>query len=408
MSIKIISLLLLSTAIIGAATHVTYADSLELQNSILQQTGNNIAHAFATNTGNDTSVDNKTSTTNTSSVQNTNTSNVTQQANLQANTGNNEASRNISIGGNAGMITTGNASASVLAFVSANNTQNNLQPTIADVHSQSTTNTGNGSTVSTQNSSDSRVNLVNGNTATIHQGANTNVNTGNNVADRNISIGGSAGQILTGNASSDTSFVVSANGTAALVGGNSSGNGPGSGASIILANTGNRGHFNTSSQTNTATTVTNANTASVNQSCGAICLAITGGNSSDRGIARGGDAGVITTSDAIIRPVFIASVNGQNTRASSATPESTQQLSGVNTGDNTDVSTHSQHTTSTQASNSNNSDVSQFIQAVADTGNNHANRNIAIGGNAGIIHTGSAVIDAYMSAVLNTTATQLY
>lgn len=346
-------------------------------------------------------------------VQNNNSATVNQTVDASANTGYNEASRNISIGGNAGIINTGNAGVNVVGVVNANNSATGISGADKTSTTDSyVTNTGNRLSTATSSDSKQTTSILNNNKTIINQTANTSANTGGNVADRNISVGGQAGVITTGNASTNTNFLVTGNGAVTLVGGDSNGNGPGSGASIVLSNTGDKSRFGSYLAENNLFTVNNYNNSYVNQSCGTSndsglllglsgCSANTGNNSSNRGIARGGDAGAIQTGDAQVNVLMYAKANENNTAMNAGTGMPAAQSRVVNTGNNVDTNTSSTFQNANNINNSNNAQVDQYVNANANTGWNTANRNISIGGNAGTIKTGNAGVNVFMIADMN-------
>src|SRR5690606_17457735 len=73
------------------------------------------------NTGDNADVDQSQESATEVQVENNNTAVVNQVVNAEANTGNNEASRSISFGGDAGVINTGDATVNTNATVNANN-----------------------------------------------------------------------------------------------------------------------------------------------------------------------------------------------------------------------------------------------------------------------------------------------
>jgi len=366
-----------------------------------------------TNSGNNTSTDTSSSSNADTTVNNNNSASVDQTVNASANTGNNEASRNISIGGNAGVITTGDATVNTLAFANTNSNETAVGGGGGGAASSSTViNTGDNLSTSSSASSTMTTLLANNNTTYVNQTTNADANTGNNRADRNISIGGNAGVITTGNASVNTNYLVTSNGNVVLVGGDSNGNGPGSGASIIIANSGNRGVFNAGTNETNFIIVENSNRAVISQMCGvnlqstdtivpaSACTANTGGNTSDRNIGQGADSGIINTGDAQVNVIMLASANSNNTAVCD-----TGGVSGssdiTNTGNDVDINNQTSNNNSTQVNNDNSANVNQTVNAVANTGNNHANRNISIGGNAGVITTGNATVNVLAGADVN-------
>lgn len=357
----------------------------------------------ASNTGDVVAIDSDSKSTDNLKVSNTNSASVDQKINALADTGNNEASRNISIGGNAGIINTGDAAVNVVGVVSANDSLTGASSNGTSGNSESfITNTGDSLRTDSDSNSQKTTIVQNTNTSIINQIANTSANTGNNVADRNISIGGSSGVITTGNASTSTNFLVAANGAVALVGGENDGNGPGSGASIVVANTGSRTNFGFGLDEKQLVEVDSTNYAQIDQSCGITntsgCFANTGNNTSNRGIARGGDAGVITTSDATVNVGFNASANRSSVGVATAEDPNLSDLYLVNTGDKVNTHGDSQSIKSTIVNSQNIAEVDQSANASAITGSNTANRNIAIGGDAGIISTGNATVNVFAYA----------
>lgn len=377
------------------------------------------ANTSVANTGDNTTTNNTASSNNNTAVGNQNDTDVTQTVNADANTGHNTASGNISInGGGAGIINTGDATVNTTGVVNAGSNSTGISGGGAGAGSNSdVVNTGNNVTTSTSSNSNTTTLVSNGNATTIRQSANVSANTGDNVADGNIALGGGpAGAITTGNASTNTNFLVTAGGNVTLIGGNG-GNGPGDGASILLANAGRFGRFNTSANSNHYVVVTNSNRAILSQTCGypigpqelvvnvGSCMATTGGNTSNGGIAYGGDAGVINTGDANVNVVMDADANHNTTGVENGNGGANSNTDVVNTGNNVDVNTSSNKNTSTSVNNGNSATVNQTVNAKADTGNNTANGNISFGGRAGVINTGNATVNVEMRANVNTNET---
>jgi hypothetical protein len=322
-----------------------------------------------------------------------------QSVNAVANTGYNEASRNISFGGNAGTITTGDAQIAILQQAGLNS------------GGASVAASGDASAVSADQASATSLTAVSGkNGAIVYQQTDANATTGHNVADRNISFGGAAGSITTGDAGVAVGYMVAANDSVLIIGGTPGSAGPGSGASVVILTTGGSSRYSPSIYSLDSTTASTAQTAFVSQTCGGSapyevsmlqptyrCSAITGGNTSDRNISRTGDAGVITTGDAVVVVDTRAQANTSNTSLSSPTQPSAQLSGG-----------QSAHLSNTVASTLfQSADAKQQVAAVADTGHNTANRNISFGGDAGTITTGNAVILIYLQTLLNTAAATL-
>ena len=393
------------------------ADTSKATNAIPTQPP--AASSTTTNTGDNlnstTSSDNSTNT----QVNNTNNTEVNQNINAEADTGNNTAKGNISIyGTGAGVIQTGDATVNGTGIVNAGNNETAVNGGGSGALSGSNvTNPGdNVTTTTTANSSDTTI-VNNGNTTVIHQNANLNANTGGNRADGNISIGGGpAGAIYTGNATANSNFLVTANGNVTLIGG-TGGEGPGNGASIILANTGNRGYFYTRANTTHFILVNNNNRALISQTCGyqvapttnmvdaSSCSAITGNNNSSNNIAFGGDAGRITTGNATVNVAMVADVNNNSTTINGSGGSSEANSDVVNTGNDVTVDTEANQTNQTTVNNTNSAKINQNVNAKAVTGRNTANANISFGGCAGCITTGDATVNVTLVADVNNNKT---
>ena len=83
------------------------------------------------NTGDDVEVDSSSSTESDTEIDNRNDANVDQEVNVGANTGNNTANRNISFGGDAGTIVTGDATVLSEVITEANTNQTGVSGTCA-------------------------------------------------------------------------------------------------------------------------------------------------------------------------------------------------------------------------------------------------------------------------------------
>ncbi len=383
----------------------------ELINEINNQANNQISQISVQNTGDNENSNSSSSSNDETTVNNNNEGNLNQTTNADANSGTNEASRNISFGGDAGMIQTGNASVNVQGIVSSNGNETIINNP-GDNNSQTTSIENTGSDLTSTNSSTSANYVLtnNNNTTYISQITNAQANTGNNKADRNISFGGNSGVITTGNAGINVNYLVTANGNVALIGGQSNGIGPGSGASILILNTGDRGNFNRGTSETNYITVNNNNLAEISQSCGyaqldtlvpLACIANTGNNISDRAIAFGGDAGVIETGDATVNVLMFANVNNDGIQVNNIDNCQNPEATIDNTGDDVHLNNESECVDSSTINNNNKASVNQNITAIANTGGNHANRNISFGGNAGIIKTGNATVNVTMAINAN-------
>ncbi|MBP7966964.1 hypothetical protein KAZ66_01705 [Candidatus Woesebacteria bacterium] len=339
-------------------------------------------------------------------VDSTNESSVTQNVNAVVNTGHNIAERNIAIGGNAGMITTGDAAVVTAAQLNSNENTTVLGNAGSNAMAvASLTNTGNDVNSSTNNDSTRLTAVQNNNKTTVIQNVNAAANTGENYAPRNISIGGQAGVIQTGNAYAGTSLLVAGNGNVALVGGESDGDGPGSGASVVMSSTGDRYRATNEFRNQSQTDIKNQNMLSVAQACYA-CTVDTGNNTSNRNINTKGDAGVIQTGNAFM--AISASLQGNTNTVFRPFKAGNNMMSSSskNTGANSSVSSNSQNSVQKDVKNLNNATISQDIDGYANTGYNEASRNIAIGGNAGVIDTGNAYIFTLLNESLNANASQ--
>ena len=357
------------------------------------------------NTGANATENSQTGSTTQSAVDNNNSAAVNQEINAKANTGNNEASRNISFGGNAGIIVTGNAGVLTNAKTDTNSNTTSIGYSSGSGNtSDGTTNTGNGLTKSTS-SQNTKLTMVNNNNQTvINQGSQTEATTGNNKADGNISIGGSAGVIFTGSAYTSTNFLTTTNGNVVLIGGETNGNGPGSGASIVLLNTGDNNDFALRVMRQRSTTVRNTNSALISQSCGAgqaLCMANTGYNTSNRNIGLAGSAGVIQTGDALVYVDMKADTNSNETTISTGTTGAGSNTNIANTGNNTTTTASTSDSNYAHVENANTSTINQKVHAYANTGHNQANRNISFGGDAGVIFTGDAAVIVNLEAQAN-------
>lgn len=360
------------------------------------------ASPLVINTGNNAAVDNSSSQSSETSVDNDNQADVNQTVNASANTGDNTANRNISIGGNAGNINTGNAGVYSQLETAANTNQSGVYgtcPAAGEADSQ-IVNSGNNLDADSSSSNNCTTTITNGNGAVINQAVNGQANTGDNQAHGNISIGGSAGQITTGNAQVGTLLVVQANSNVVLVGGRSSNGGPGSGANIYIINTGNNATFNDRRTSNSATTVNNTNSATIAQV--AALTANTGDNTSNRNINLNGDAGVIRTGNAVVVTDIEATANhNQTVVANAAQGGDVSSTELTNTGNNVEVDSSEEINSDTTVNNSNTAEVDQVVHVEANTGRNTANRNIAFNGDAGVIETGNAMVVTSLETDVN-------
>src|SRR5690606_9666232 len=161
--------------------------------------------------------------------------------------------------------------------------------------------------------------------------------------------------------------------------------------SPLIINTGGNATINDSSTQNSTTAVNNQNTANVGQTVNAS--ANTGGNTANGNISFGGNAGNITTGNAVVYNELVAAANSNQTGVSGNCHGAPGGSSVVNTG--TDLTYDGSDTANcvTTITNGNGAVINQVVYASANTGDNQANGNIAIGGgSAGVITTGDAAV----------------
>lgn len=376
------------------------------------------------NSGNNTTVDTSTNSTSGTTINNNSNADVSQNVSAVANTGNNQANGNICIGAGcaAGMIITGDAKVQVTGVVKVNDSATSITYGPGGTATgSSVVNSGNGLTITTTGNSTMLTVVNNGQTAMINQAANVYANTGGNQADGNIAIGGVAGTIITGDASARVNYLVAANGAVTIIGGDSNGNGPGSGASIILTNSGDYSRFNTKTTETRFIIVNNANRALISQACGypipqnqillgaSECRAITGFNTANGNIAKNGNAGLIQTGNAEVNVVMTVEANNTSNSIGSSGEGNSASTNAVNSGNNVAVSTTSDSQTTVGVNNYSDAIVHQNVNAVADTGHNTANGNICLGDQcqAGVIRTGNAAVNVLLVADVNNTANDI-
>lgn len=363
------------------------------------------SNVIVLNTGDNVKLDTSSNYSSNTSVTNNNNATINQNVDASANTGNNTANRNISYGGNAGSITTGNAAVNTGASASANDNYTAINGSCQNIVSNTTIyNTGDNLDHTGGTSSTCNTTVVNNNNATINQVVNGDANTGGNQAERNIAVGGgSAGQIVTGNASVGSLVTSQGNQNIVIVGGQSSNGGPGSGANIYILNTGDNADLSSYYSLANNVSVTNNNNYYADQSVNGT--ANTGDNSASRNINQNGNAGVIETGDATVNTSLSASANKNQTYINGSGGSVTDNVKIVNTGDNLHSDTNTSVNNSTSVTNNNNATINQTVNATANTGNNDASRNIAYNGNAGSITTGNATVNTVLAANANQNAT---
>jgi LPXTG-motif cell wall-anchored protein len=363
------------------------------------------ANVIVLNTGDNVKLNTSNDQSSTTSVTNNNDATINQTVNGSANTGNNTANRNISIGGNAGSIQTGNASVNGSASASGNSNYTAISGSCQNVVSNvDVYNTGDNLDHNSGTSNTCNTSVTNNNNTTINQVVNGSATTGGNQAERNIAIGGgSAGQIVSGNANVGSLVTSQGNQNVVIIGGQSSNGGPGSGANIYILNTGDNADLSSRYRYATTTSVTNNNTFSSTQEVNAN--ADTGHNTADRNINANGDAGVIKTGDAVVNTSLSAQGNKNTTLISGSGGSATTNVNIVNTGDNLHSNTDTSVNNTTTVTNNNTATINQTVNASANTGYNQANRNIAFGGDAGVIETGDAIVNTSVKAAANENVT---
>ncbi len=361
-------------------------------------------------------------------VNNNNNATIHQGANTTANTGNNDASGNIAIGGGvAGLILTGDAWTDISFMTVANGSATlvggtgggNGPGTGADIY---ITNTG--GRFSGINRAYVRANTLvnNANNATVNQtcggkqGGCTAI-TGGNSSNNNIAFGADAGVIHTGDAIVNVEMNASVNDNKTAIKGTGAG---GADANADVVNTGDDLNVDNEANSQSNTVVNNNNNARINQRVNAV--ADTGHNTANYNISFGGNAGVITTGDAIVNVVLNADANNNDTQISEPSAGmgggSGAHTDVINSGNNAQINNNSTTNNNTIVNNNNYLDLNQSANVVANTGNNTASDNIstgcgcsgryacispctAAGGIAGGIYTGDAFIQTFMSVVAN-------
>lgn len=286
---------------------------------------------------------------------------------------------------------------------------------IAAFASDATTivNSGDNATVYTSSNQNSAVTVNNTNTALVNQMVNASTNTGDNKANGNISTGTTGTSIVTGDAGVTANFNVDANRNTTVVGQTN----PASANLTDVTNTGDGALVNTSTNTNSAIQVNNTNTAAVTQSCGGVSLGLDilstdhlmGGCSANTGDNHANDnigGAAISTGQAGIGTNFQTTVNRNQTVVGDplSMASSGSVLDGTsitNTGDHATVFTSNNTNSSVGVNNSNDALITQMLDAMTNSGDNHASGNV--GGSA--VLTGDAGITSNMNVTANTNAT---
>ena len=359
------------------------------------------------NTGSNADIDASQQQNTSTTVANSNQADVDQEVTARANTGDNTASRNISFGGNAGVISTGDATVYNKLSAAANSNKAGVTSNCPGLpgYDGSLTNTGANLDYDASTSKTCSTTITNGNGVAINQVVDSEANTGGNRADGNIAIGGgAAGLITTGDAEVSSILVTRANENVVLVGGSGGNGSPGNGANIYLVNTGRNATIHDRRTGSNVTNVASSNSATIDQVVNGS--ANTGDNTSNGNIAFNGDAGVITTGDATVVTKLETDVNHNKTSvATGGNGSGGGDTSIVNTGNNLDADISSQDSTETTVTNSNSAEIDQNVEVEANTGRNTATGNIAFNGDAGVITTGDATVVTELSVEANSNET---
>jgi len=259
------------------------------------------------------------------------------------------------------------------------------------------TNTGDHATINASNTNSTTVGVSNSNSAMISQSVSASSNTGGNSANRNV---GSA-SIDTGNAAVSNSLGVNANTNKTTV----SNVGNTSSPDVKLVNTGDR--FTASANNNNSTTVSVSNNNVLGASQSSSSNANTGDNRANRNASVNGDPS-ITTGDAGVSNVFNVAGNNNQTTLSNigAGMGAGTNVKFVNTGDNADLDANNTNSVNVGVSNDNMAYIMQYAQSDANTGNNRANRNVAVTGGTSI-SSGDAGISNVFGVQANSNTTSI-
>lgn len=259
------------------------------------------------------------------------------------------------------------------------------------------TNTGDHATINASNTNTTSVAVSNSNNASISQSTNSSTNTGGNTANRNV---GSA-SIDTGNAAVSNSLGVNANTNKTSV----SNVGNASSPDVKLVNTGDRFTANANNTNTTSVGVSNNNSLMVSQSSNSN--ANTGDNKANRNASVDGDPS-ITTGDAGVSNVFGVTGNNNQTSLSNigAGMGAGTNVTFVNTGDHADLDANNTNVLSLGVSNENCAVIMQSAFATSNTGDNKANRNVAVTGGTSI-STGDAGISNVFGVQANSNTTNI-
>jgi len=350
-----------------------------------------LADTSAVNTGNNVTLNGGVSSTTNVNVSNSNSATILQSSSSDVNTGGNTANRNI---GDTS-VQTGSATVNNAFQAKANSNTTSVSGLGGQVSNDSTlTNTGDHVNLNAGSSNTTNATVVNSNSANVDQSAMSNVNTGDNNANRNIG----DTSVRTGNANIGNVFGAQVNGNqTALSGLGAAGN---CDNSLSLTNTGDHVNANGGCNNHTNLTVVNYNQASIDQMAGAFVN--TGDNNANRNIGLNGAGASVMTGAANIGNLFSAEANGNVTGINGLGGSAQGVNSDVtNTGDHLVSNAGTHVVTNVTVSNANGAEVSQNTVNCVTTGDNAANRNIALDGLGSHIGSGNTALTSAFLAGAN-------
>lgn len=357
------------------------------------------ADTTTTNTGNNVDVNAGSTNTSVVTVDNHNTAYTTQVSNSNVNTGGNEANRNI---GNTS-IRSGNATVNNAESVTANANQTAISGvgSHSGSNDSSLVNTGNHVDLDAGNSNTTVVGVTNNNRAYATQMAYSNVNTGDNQANRNI--GNTS--ITSGAAGVTNVFGIDVNRNNTSI--SNVGAGFGNGNDLDIVNTGNHLDVNGGNTNTLVLGVSNYNDAMLMQMSNS-CVN-TGYNEANRNIGLTGAGAGINSGAASVGNVFSAMANGNTTGINGAHlfNSGSEAIDLTNTGNHVTVNGGNSNTAVVTVANSNGLFSMQMSNSDVNTGDNDANRNIALTGAGAGIFSGNAALMAAMLASANANWTSI-
>lgn len=344
------------------------------------------------NTGDKNTVVNNTNTTTSVVVSNNNTMQVSQTSVSNANTGDNQAYRNIG----STTVDTGNATTNTAQGVTGNTnaTQVSMPTTTGGTNLGSVLNTGDKNKVVNNVNTNTAVVVTNNNDAYVKQKSVSDSNTGDNKAYRNA---GST-TVSTGDAENNTAQGVNVNHNATVVGGAWVSPLSAGGNASEFVNTGDKNTVVNNVNNNTAVVVTN------NNSLGAFQFALSNANTGDNKAYRNTGSTTVDTGDA--KSNVSQGVWG-NTNATSVAMD--VMPLGVNLSSTTNTGNYNKHynnlntNTATIVGNNNNAGVWQFGLNSADAGYNYAYRNAS----SSTVSTGNAETGYSSSVQVNGNVTSV-